>query len=158
MMSLATRSALRVIGLAAAVFLLPLDANAQANAATKAAATPAEPASESLGRLFLTPQQRQELDRRRQLNIAETVANEGASTANGQVTSSSGRTTTWINETPQFETRRARDPSRVAIPAREGEPSLSLRIGETLDHAKGEVTDGLGGGQIRIERRQKNGR
>jgi molybdopterin-biosynthesis enzyme MoeA-like protein len=63
------------------------------------AAQPAE-----LGRLFLTPQQRIELDKRRQANAveAETVV-ESTVTLNGQVTRSSGKTTVWLNGVPQYD-------------------------------------------------------
>jgi len=63
-------------------------------------------AQENLGRLFFTEQQRQDLDRRRQANIQETaVVVESTVTVNGQVSRSSGRSTTWINGVPQESTR-----------------------------------------------------
>jgi len=53
-------------------------------------------AQQNLGRLFFTEQQRQDLDRRRQANIQETaVVVESTVTVNGQVSRSSGRSTTW---------------------------------------------------------------
>ena len=106
-------------------------------------------AQESLGRLFLQPQQRQELDRRRTANIQEAAAvTESLVTVNGQVSRSSGRTTVWLNGIPQDDTRKPNDPARVALPGAEGQPSVNLKIGQTLDKVRGEVRDPVGGGKI----------
>lgn len=99
-------------------------------------------AAENLGRLFFTPQQRQDLDRRRQANIQESaVTTNSFVTVNGQVSRSSGKTTVWINGVPQETTRKPLDPARVSLPAGEGEPSVSMKIGQTLDRVRGEVKD-----------------
>ena len=106
-------------------------------------------AQQNLGRLFLQPQQRQELDRRRQANIQEAAAvTESLVTVNGQVSRSSGRTTVWLNGVPQDGTRKPNDPARVALPGAEGQPSVNLKIGQTLDKVRGEVRDPVGGGKI----------
>ena len=106
-------------------------------------------AQEILGRLFFTEQQRQDLDRRRQANIQETaVVVESFVTVNGQVSRSSGRSTTWINGVPQANARRPRDPARVTLPGGEGAPSVSLKIGQTLDKVRGEIRDPVAGGRI----------
>src|SRR5882762_10757189 len=106
-------------------------------------------AQENLGRLFFTEQQRQDLDRRRQANIQETaVVVESTVTVNGQVSRSSGRSTTWINGVPQTNARRPHDPARVTLPGGEGTPSVSLKIGQTLDKARGEIRDPVAGGKI----------
>lgn len=106
-------------------------------------------AYENLGRLFFTPQQRQDLDRRRQANIQESAATaESLVTVNGQVSRSSGKTTTWLNGVPQESTRHPRDPARATVPGGEGEPSVTLKIGQTLDKIRGEVKDPVGGGRI----------
>ena len=106
-------------------------------------------AQENLGRLFFTEQQRQDLDRRRQANIREAaVIVESSVTVNGQVSRSSGRSTTWINGVPQANARRPHDPARVTLPGGEGGPSVSLKIGQTLDKVRGEVRDPVGGGRI----------
>ena len=106
-------------------------------------------AQENLGRLFLLPAQRQELDRRRNANIQEAAAvTESLVTVNGQVSRSSGRTTVWLNGIPQDDTRRPNDPARVALPGAEGQPSVNLKIGQTLDKVRGEVRDPVGGGKI----------
>ncbi len=111
--------------------------------------TTSAPAQEILGRLFFTEQQRQDLDRRRQANIQETaVVVESTVTVNGQVSRSSGRSTTWINGVPQESARKPLDPARVTLPGGEGAPSVNLKIGQTLDKVRGEIRDPVAGGSI----------
>ena len=123
------------------------------------AQSPAGPGPQ-LGRLFFTPQQRQELDRRRQLNIQEVVVvvNEGTLTVNGQVLRSSGKTTTWVNGAPRDDAYRTPDPAAVPLSPGEGEAPVSLKVGQTLDKAQGTVTDTLQEGSIRVERAPRGGR
>lgn len=103
-----------------------------------------------LGRLFFTPQQRQELDRRRQLNIQEvTAATEDLLTVNGQISRSSGKSTTWVNGVPQDDTFRGKDPTMVTLGGSETETSITVRVGQTIDKTRGAVTDGLAGGEVR---------
>jgi hypothetical protein len=109
-------------------------------------------AQQNLGRLFLTPQQREDLDRRRQANIQEAaVVADSFVTVNGQVSRSSGKSTTWINGVPQESSRRPQDPARVALPGAEGAPSVNLTIGQTLDKVRGGIKDELGNGQIVVK-------
>ena len=106
-------------------------------------------AQENLGRLFFSEQQRQDLDRRRQANIQETaVVIESTVTVNGQVSRSSGRSTTWINGVPQESVKKPADPARVTLPAGEGAPSVNLKIGQTLDKIRGEIRDPVTSGSI----------
>jgi len=113
-------------------------------------------ADENLGRLFFTPQQRQDLDRRRQANIQDSaVSAESLVTVNGQVSRSSGKTTTWINGVPQENARKPRDPAQVTLPGGEGEASVTLKIGQTLDKVRGEIRDGLGKGSIAVQPAEK---
>jgi len=99
-------------------------------------------AVDNLGRLFFTPQQRQDLDRRRQANIQEsTVTSNSFVTVNGQVSRSNGKNTVWINGVPQETSRRPVDPSRVTVQGGEGEPSINLKIGQTFDRVRGELKD-----------------
>jgi hypothetical protein len=111
-----------------------------------ASLAPARPAAaDDLGRLFFTPQQRQELDRRRASNVQEKeVVIESSVTVSGQVSRSSGKTTTWVNGVPQYDTYSGRDPARVHL------PDGTLKIGQTLDRARGEVKDGLEGGTVKV--------
>jgi hypothetical protein len=122
-----------------------LAALAIAAAAVLAPARPA--AADDLGRLFFTPQQRQDLDRRRESNVQEKepeVVIESTVTVNGHVARSSGKTTTWVNGVPQYDAYTGRDPARVHL------PDGTLKIGQTLDRARGEVKDSLGDGTVRV--------
>jgi len=113
-------------------------------------------AQENLGRLFFTEQQRQDLDRRRQANIREAaVVVESSVTVNGQVSRSSGRSTTWLNGVPQDNARRPLDPARVTLPGGDGAPSVNLKIGQTLDKIRGEIRDPVAGGTIVTPPRQR---
>jgi len=116
-------------------------------------AAPAAVTAEELGRLFLTPQQRQDLDRRRATNRAEEEAPqimEGPLTLDGHVQRSSGKTTTWINSAPQYDSGGGRDPARVTVVPNAGEPGVSLKVGEIYERTSGEVRDSLSGGKISI--------
>jgi hypothetical protein len=109
-----------------------------------------------LGRLFYTPQQRTELDKRRVSNVpaqaeAAPVVQQPNVTLNGYVGRSSGKTTTWVNGVPQYDTVRSQDPTRLPIGA--AEERRSMKVGATLDTNRGEVRDVLGDGQIRINSR-----
>jgi len=114
--------------------------------------------AEELGRLFLTPQQRQDLDRRRATNRAEEETpqiKEGPLTIEGHVLRSSGKSTTWINGIPQYDNHTSRDPARVTVAPNEGEAGVSLKIGQTYDRASGEVRDVLGAGEIRVHQAEQ---
>lgn len=114
-------------------------------------ATPSASAQD-LGRIFFTPQQRQDLDRRRNLNVTEetAVVVESLVTVNGHVVRSSGKTTTWINGVPQYDTYRGRSPDRVGVES--SNSAVGVKVGETLDRSKGEVRDTLQGGEIKVKR------
>lgn len=113
------------------------------------AATPAP--AEDLGRLFFTPRERQELDRRRLSKAVEAPpaaapVDASSVTINGHVSQSSGKTTTWINGVPQYDTHKSRQPNQVLL------EDGALKIGETRDRARGEVSDNLKGGEVRVHR------
>ena len=114
--------------------------------------------AEDLGRLFLTPQQRQELERRRVTNApaaaAAAVTLESLITINGQVSRAGGQNTTWVNGQPQTDLPAQRDPATVSLSPGEGEAAISLRVGQTLDRGKGEVLDGLNGGEVKAAARR----
>jgi len=113
--------------------------------AGSAGLAPAAAGADELGRLFFTPQQRQDLDRRRESNVQEKeVVIESSVTVNGHVTRSSGKTTTWVNGVPQYDAYPGRDPARVHL------PDGTLKIGQTLDRTRGEVKDNLQGGTVRV--------
>lgn len=148
-------------GLALAFSLLAVTpARAQPVPQAQQAAQGQSTSRTTLGRLFHTPQQRQELDRRRELNIQEViVVNEGGTvTLNGQVTRSSGKTTTWVNDAPQHDTYRPRDPSTVPVAPSQGESRVPLKVGQSLDRARGTVSDNLDGGSVTVDRPARGGR
>ena len=91
---------------------------------------------QELGRLFLTPERRQALDRQRQFNIQEQkeIPADPTLTINGLVTRDSGKRTIWINGMAQHE----RDTQTAA------------RVGDTINRTTGETSDLLRGGRISI--------
>jgi hypothetical protein len=113
-------------------------------------ATPAAHAADAdLGRLFYTPQQRAELDRKRATNAVEAeVVVESLVTVNGRVSRSSGKTTTWINGVPQYDTYAGKDPASVAIDDNGRDTPVS--VGDTLDRTRGEVRPAIAPGGIEI--------
>lgn len=123
-------------------------------AALLLAALAAPAAGEDLGRLFYTPQQRTELDRKRATNAveAEVVVIESLVTVNGHVSRSSGRTTTWLNGAPLYDTYSGRDPARVAIDDNGRDTAVS--VGDTLDRTRGEVRPAIEPGGIEIHATQ----
>lgn len=125
-------------------------------------AVPAAAAADELGRLFFTPQQRQDLDRRRVTNRAEEEApqiKEGPLTLDGHVKRSSGKTATWINGAPQYDDGNpGRDAARVTVVPNAGEPGVSLKVGQTYERASGAVNDDLNGGEISIGKRAPEAR
>jgi hypothetical protein len=118
-------------------------------------AAPAAATAEELGRLFFTPQQRQDLDRRRATNRIEEETpqiREGPLTLDGHVQRSSGKTATWINGVPQYDGPASRDPARLTVVPNEGEPGVSLRIGQIYERSSGAVRDGLEGGEVKVKK------
>ena len=110
--------------------------------------------AEQLGRLFLTPQQRQDLDRRRATNRIEEETpqvREGPLMLEGHVQRSSGKTATWINGVPQYDNPAGREPARVTVVPNAGEAGVSLKVGQIYERTSGEVRDKLGGGEIRVQ-------
>ena len=131
-------------------------------AALATAASPAV-AQSALGRLFYTPEQREDLDRRRSSNARESlISTDGTLTVNGQVRRSSGLGTTWINGVPQDDRTRPRsrpaDATQATVNLGDSEPPAKLKVGETLDRGRGEVSDPLEGGKITVNRAGKAAR
>lgn len=94
-------------------------------------AGPAAAEPEALGRLFLTPQQRQALDRQRLRSPAE--GSERGLTVNGEVRRSNGGSTRWINGQVQSGTTA---------------PAPQVPVGDSFDPVTGERQPLLGGGRI----------
>lgn len=120
--------------------------------------SPATNAEETLGRLFFTPEYRQNLDRQRQMNVQNVQqANEDPTlTINGMVTRSSGKRTAWVNGIAYTESEmhsgisvapRKRSAGEIVIRA-EGVPPADLRVGETLNKHSGQTRSLLKEGRI----------
>lgn len=119
----------------------------------------AETAAPALGRMFLTPEWRDALERQRQLNIQQARSLEGDTLRlDGVVVRSSGKSTVWINNRPQTESARdsgvtaatsRRKPERVTV-STGAEPPVDLKVGVTLNQATREKSGGLADGEIRV--------
>jgi len=94
---------------------------------------PASAEGGTLGRLFLTPQQRQELDRLR-MQEPDNGQRSGL-TINGEIRSSSGKRTRWINGQADWQSTA---------------PTPALPVGDSFDPITGERQPLLGGGRIQI--------
>jgi hypothetical protein len=126
-----------------------------------AAAAAAQDGQPRLGRLFLTPEGRAKLERQRQLDIQETRTLAGGSMRlDGVVLRSSGKTTVWVNNQAQTENATdsgvdvatsRRQPDRATLTPG-GEVSAELKVGQTINRATRETTDGLAAGEIRVQR------
>ena len=117
-----------------------------------------------LGRLFLSPEQRNVLDERRRANLPDkptpiTIA--PTTRLDGYVKRSHGKSTVFLDGNaiadgvrPEgLRVRRGEDPTRVRIGVGEQGRSVSVRVGQSVDRVTGEVKDALGSGEVRIERR-----
>jgi len=121
-------------------------------------------AQEQLGRLFFTPEQREALDARRRARLPDkpaAVAVSPTTRIDGYVKRSSGKSTLWVDgyavrdgsHPDGLRVRAGRDPSRVTVRIGEDGRPIEVKVGQTLDRGNGEVTDPLGGGEVRVERR-----
>ena len=127
----------------------------------------AVPAADSLGRLFLTPAQRAQLDTaraQRDRRLPVTVETEAAPapapvpqgpdvvTYNGMVRRSDGQSTVWINGKPMNERTRTKNDSEVTVLGvrRDGAVSVaipqagrtgSLKVGQSLEVTSGRIDE-----------------
>jgi hypothetical protein len=111
----------------------------------------------ALGKLFLTPEKRQMLDRQRDSNLRESESVESETLQlDGVVQRSSGRHSVWINQRMQSESDKGlsvgvqrRSPATADIaPAKE--PATRLRVGESLDRGTGQRQDVVPPGGVSI--------
>ena len=115
--------------------------------------------AQSLGRLFLTPDQRATLDLRRASRVpdrpAAVVVESPTARIDGQVVRSDGRSTVWVNGQPvregtQSEGLRVAPASSTAdsvtLAVGEGARRVELKVGESMNRDTGEVRDMLGDG------------
>jgi len=115
---------------------------------------------EALGRLFFTPERRQQLDRQREMNLLDQqqLPADPTLTIDGVVTRSSGRRTAWVNGHPQHEnewlndltvTPRHGDPGKVLLELSDS-PAARARVGQTANRNSGVPSDLLTGGRTSI--------
>ena len=120
-------------------------------------------AEEALGRLFFTPEHRQQLDQQRERNTLDKpqIMTVPTLTVDGIVARSSGKRTAWINGNPQHEnetgngltvTQRRGDPGRVMVQSG-ASPNVTARVGNTLNRNTGEANDLLNGGRVLVHSR-----
>ncbi|HNC52528.1 MAG TPA: hypothetical protein PLO14_09865 [Accumulibacter sp.] len=128
----------------------------------------ASAADDVLGRLFFTPERRQQLDRQRESNTLDRqqINAEPGLTIDGVVTRSGGQSTVWINRNPQHGKEGGSDlqvtpgrgnPARVVVRA-DGSPAVSARVGDTIDRDTGQTHDLLDGGQLRVQSAPRSSR
>lgn len=113
-------------------------------------------AAQDLGRLFLTPEQREILDGRRRARVPDkptaVVVESPVTQFDGHVARSSGRSTLWFGgqllrdgvmpEGIQIAPRRDA-PGRVSIRLRDSDASVDLKVGQALVRETGEIRDPL---------------
>lgn len=119
-------------------------------------------ADETLGRLFMTPERRESLDRQRVLNVLETqeVAEDPQLLVNGLVKRSSGKRTTWINGQVQNDSEARTGVVALPSPKSTGQvllesgddPRASVKVGETLNRGTQETSSPLGDGRIVVHK------
>ena len=125
---------------------------------------PARAGAQELGRLFLTPEQREALDARRKARLPDrptAVEVSPTTRVDGYVKRSRGKSTVWLDgyalpegtQPEGLRVRPGRDPSQVTVEIGEDSRRVDVRVGDTLDRATGAVKDVLGGGEITIDRR-----
>lgn len=106
-------------------FLLGLPALAQ---------TPAQPAP--LGKLFLTPEKRQALERQRQYNLSDDETDGDTLRLDGVVRRSSGYNSVWINQRMQPQARTsggaAADAASSPVELEQGR-QIRLQVGESVN-------------------------
>ncbi|HSH08152.1 MAG TPA: hypothetical protein VLA41_10860 [Burkholderiales bacterium] len=116
--------------------------------------------AQSLGRLFLTSEQRAALDLRRASRVpdkpAAVVVESPTARIDGHVVRSDGRSTVWVNGQPvreggQSEGLRVAPASStadsVSLAIGEGTRRVELKVGESMNRDTGEVRGMLGEGK-----------
>jgi hypothetical protein len=130
-------------------------------------------AADALGRLFLTPDQRNRLEQRRQSNVSEVVAAQAANTEaeepvasyltlQGQIVRSNGEQTIFINGAPYLGRESPKGTQLVSgkrlgeiviVPA-EGAAPVQLKVGQSLDKNSLTIDDAvLRAGTITVDGR-----
>jgi hypothetical protein len=118
--------------------------------------------AQEIGRLFMTPEQRESLDARRKARVpdkpaAAPVVASPTTRVDGYVKRSGGPSTVWLNNEPLPE--HAADAPRIRggrtgeahvdVPLGEGGARVPMKPGQVVNRETGEVRDLLGDGHIR---------
>lgn len=107
------------------------------------------PRAELAGRFFFAPQERATLNGQRNKSIGLGMSGDSI-TVNGLVTSSRGKSTVWINGTPQGDheatsgiTVIGKQPTGGKITVRPPDSSkpVGMRVGQTLETGSGQVRE-----------------
>ena len=121
---------------------------------TLAAADASAQAEPPIGRLFHTPQERQALDRLRQIGAADSLPGRTDTlTYDGVVRRSDGEVTTWINGQINHGVALQTRPGSSAATIRSDRGDSRLQVGDSFDLESGATEDLLRGGQISTRRR-----
>ncbi len=115
--------------------------------------------AEVLGRLFLTPAKRTQLEQQRAYNLEEQKTLEGSTVRlDGVIVRSSGKKTVWINGHPQHDNSNELGVSAQVAPGNPGQVGISdgststrLRVGQQINRATREVQDGIDGGKLEVK-------
>ncbi len=106
-------------------------------------------AEDGVGRLFYTPQERQQLNAMRNRNAGVFSDNETL-TVNGVVVRSSGKSTVWLNGTPTHDGAPHRDATvlghrgaggRITLHHPPTSKTFEIRAGQTVDLTAGRVRE-----------------
>ncbi|HUW51578.1 MAG TPA: hypothetical protein VMV75_11250 [Sulfuricella sp.] len=107
------------------------------------------PRADVAGRFFYTPQERAALDAQRNKSVGLNMGGDSI-TVNGLVARSSGKSTVWINNTPQndHETTSGiavigKQPAGGKVTLRPSGSSkpISMRVGQTLETGSGQIRE-----------------
>lgn len=107
------------------------------------------PRAELAGRFFFTPQERIVLNSQRNKSVG-LGARGGAITINGLVARNNGKSTVWINGTPQSEgydesgiTVIGRQPAggKLTVRLPDSSKPVGMRVGQTLETGSGQVRE-----------------
>lgn len=114
-----------------------------------------------VGRLFFTPAERGALESRRGVAfkprdpapppaapaqpapVAEAPPPPAPVSLNGHIVSSNGRSTTWVNNVPRYDSFRFSSDGQIAVPTGEGARRAPLKVGQTYDARTG-INDSVG--------------
>lgn len=113
----------------ALLLTIGLSLSAMAQTPTPAAAAP------GLGKLFLSPEKRQSLDRQRQLNLSEDDGGDSETLRlDGVVQRSSGYNSIWINQRMQPQARPSGDATSSPVELEQGR-QIRLQVGESINRS-----------------------